>query len=161
MSPNRWYAQNARPLLDMRQHGHRPAGQVAVTTFEGRFDPSLYVITVRDGAQLERLDWRMLADLTVTVWSNKATPLTRVIRLCTDIASSMPRGLGLAFEDETTTVHTVDLGSGHHRQPMPEHNIPPEHSFLWAPINTGGTQLSRRLTRAMKGAQPQGVTRWK
>jgi hypothetical protein len=143
-----WFAANARDLLAARRNGSRPAGPVVVSLCGGGFEQT--ALYVRSDMPIERLDWSMLVDLEVWIWADPRVPLASVVHVTRDIAAAKPRELTLRFDDQHGTVHDIDVGSGHHSQGWPEAGIGPEHSFLWAPVNAAGTQLGRRLVRALQ-----------
>lgn len=147
-----WYAQNARLLLQNRQHGITPDGPVVVSLVAGEFDlPTLFV---HADMPIDRLDWRMLVNLTVWVWASAKAPIERVLETVYRIAIARPKELILRFEhgDE---VHDVEVGYGHHLPGVA--GFAPVHQFQWAPINVGGTALGRRLKRALLSKKPNGV----
>jgi len=145
-----WYAANARTLLQQRRQGVLPTKPVNVNLDIGHeLDLDGYVLTLRSDEPTERIDWRMLVNLDVWVWADETQPLQRVLDVVRDIVAVKPKGLYIRFVDPFGHIHDVDCGSGTHTAGAPEHGIPAEHSFLFFPINSGGTRLGRHLCRAL------------
>ena len=144
------FATNARNLLEARQNGFAPAETVHVTLVGGQFDGT--ALYVREEMAPASLDWRMLVNLDVQLWAGLAIPLDRVVDCSIALAQAKPKTLFLRFLDSQARIHDLDLGSGHHHGGAPEVGINPEHSFLWFPINTGGTALGYRLLKALKAS---------
>ena len=148
-----WYATNARNLLDMRKQGTKPAGPVVVSLIGGNFhDIAETVLHVRQDMPVDRLDWRMLVDLDVWVWAGPDAPIDWIVDTTWRIAQARPRELLVRFET-LLEIHDINIGSGTHRPAIA--SLPPEHGFLWLPINVGGTRIGYRilksLTRKAKG----------
>jgi hypothetical protein len=139
-----WYAGNARQLLEARRQGKTPDGPVIVSTI-GTI-PGATALHVNADDPLERLDWRMLVNLEVLVWSDASTPLPRLMALCEQIAKARPRRLVLRF-DRSGETHDVEIGSGQHHRALSD--TPEQHDFVWCPINSSLTPLADQLTAAL------------
>lgn len=144
-----WYALNARQLLSARQSGMRPDGVVQVTLTRAESPPG--ALLVRPDMPADRLDWRMLADLPVWLWSDTSVPLDRLLRVVRDVAARRPSALLLRFI-AAEHVHDIEVGSGTHRPAVAD--IPAEHAFVWLPLNLAGTTIGARLTRALQRVAP-------
>jgi hypothetical protein len=148
----RWFASNARDMLEARRRGFTPDCPVVVTMVGGSFEqPTLYV---QSDMPANRLDWSMLVNVDVWVWASFSESVERIAAVVQDIAKAKPRSLFLRFEDRDGHVHDVDCGSGTHRPGLPEHGIPAEHSFIFCPINSAGTKLGSRLRNALARTSP-------
>jgi len=146
-----WYAQNARQLLENRQHGMTPDGPVVVSLVAGEFDhPALFV---HADMPHDRLDWRMLVNLTVWVWASSKAPLQQVLDTVYRIATAKPKELILRFE-HADIVHDIEVGYGHHLPSVA--GVSAVHQFQWSPINVGGTSLGYRLKKALLSKKPNG-----
>lgn len=156
MKPD-WFATNARALLEQRRKGSMPAGAVNVNLDISDQDIGYagHVITVRKSDPLERLDWRMLANLTVWIWADDSQPIERLVALTKDIVKVNPLGLYVRFVDTKGIVHDVDCGSGTHRPGLPEHGVAPEHNFIFCPMNLAGSRIGRELCRALVPVQKE------
>lgn len=140
----RWYAVNARQLLEERKRGERPAGPVSVVlTGETHAAPALYV---HADMQAERLDWRMLVNLEVWLWASPAVALERVLRVSRDIAAARPARLTIRFT-EGESLHDVDVGHGVHTAGVED--IPAVHEFTWIPTDLSMTPVGAKLRRAL------------
>lgn len=145
-----WYASNARNLLQQRRRGVMPTKQVNVVLDIGHeIDFDGHVLVLRADEPTERIDWRMLVNLEVWIWADESQPLQRLLAVVRDIVGVNPRSLFVRFVDPSGHIHDVDCGSGTHTPGAPEHGIPAEHSFLFSPVNSGGSRLGRHLCRAM------------
>lgn len=142
-----WFATNARELLDARRQGMLPEGPVVVSMIGGTFPQT--ALYVRPDMPIERLDWSMLVNLEVWIWAGRTETIERVMAIVLAIAKAKPQRLYLRFEDSAGRVHDVDVGTGTHRNGLPEHGIQPEHSFTFCPVNSSGTYLGRKLTTAL------------
>lgn len=145
-----WYALNARQLLANREAGMRPAGTVQVTLTTAENPPG--ALLVRPDMPADRLDWRMLVDLPVWLWSDTTVPLDRLAAIARAIAGRRPSALLLRFLTGET-VHDIEVGYGNHRPAIAD--IPAEHAFVWVPLNLGGTLIGSRLTRALQHVAPR------
>ncbi|CAN5715280.1 hypothetical protein BH10PSE18_BH10PSE18_08100 [soil metagenome] len=145
-----WHPRNGRELLDQRKRGELPTSPVHVVMdvmHREQFDwPALYL---RSEDAVERMDWRALVNTEVWVWADATQPLDRIVQVVRDIADVCPRSLTLRFAGDKGVVHDVDCGSGTHRAGAPQHGIPPEHSFLFYPVNSTGSAIGRRFCRAL------------
>lgn len=139
-----WYAIGARRLLDMRRRGIVPKRSLVVSMIGGDLDDATLYVTA--DMPLERLDWRMLVNLDVIVWTSAKAELDRIVAVVWHIAQARPKTLYLRFA-ESDFVHDVYCGTGHHRPAYGE--IPAAHEFLWAPVRTVGTEIGRRLMLAL------------
>lgn len=139
-----WYAINARQLLDDRKAGLVPAGPVSVVlTGNTEPHPALYV---KDDMPAERMDWRMLVNLEVWIWSDPSVPLGRLLRIARDIAAVRPKRLTIRFE-VGADVHDVDVGHGLHQPAIAD--AAPIHDFTWAPMDLSLTPVGARLRAAL------------
>lgn len=150
MNARPWYATGARQLLEARQQGLAPEGTVVVSLVPRHFD-GVTALYVRDDMPLPRLDWRMLVDLDVWVWTTKVMPLAAVLGVTHAVARARPKTLFLRFED-TDGVHDIDVGSGWHHAGV--EGIPAKHEFHWWPQRTVSTALAGRLQQALCRQQP-------
>ena len=148
----RFYAQNARQLLETRQSGLVPAGPVVVSLVGGSFTET--ALFVRDDMPLSRLDWRMLVDLNVWVWASKKAALVSVLDVTHAVAKARPKTLFLRFEDDLGKVHDVDVGSGWHHDGIAG-SIPANHEFLWWPQRTCSSVIGTQLQRALCRQHPE------
>lgn len=153
MRTNRpFYAQNARQLLDNRRVGAIPQDPVVVALSADYFPDHVTLLVTADFPP-ERMDWRMLVNLSVWVFAKASVPLQRVIDTVYRIALARPKELILRFE-HGGTVHDVEVGYGHHLHAVAD--CYPVHQFQWCPINVGGTGLGRRLKKALLSKKPDG-----
>lgn len=150
MNARPWYATGARQLLEARQQGLAPQGVVVVSLVPQPFD-GMTALYVRDDMPVQRLDWRMLVDLDVWVWTTKAVPLATVLGVTHAVARARPKTLFLRFE-EADRVHDIDVGSGWHHGAVGD--IPAHHEFRWWPQRTVSTTLATRLQQALCRQQP-------
>lgn len=148
-----YYAMNARQLLEKRKAGTTPAAPVVVSFFEG-FYPNQETLFVADDMPSERMDWRMLVNLSVWVIVDKSVALEKMLETVFRIALAKPKELILRFE-QGDKVHDIEVGYGHHLPAIA--GIPAVHEFQWAPINVGGTAMGKRLVKALKLKKPNGV----
>lgn len=151
-----WYAVNARSLLDTRRGGMAPAGPVVVSLI-GTVEGAGMTLYVHDEMPAERMDWRMLVNLEVWVWSDPSVALSRLVAVVDAVARARPRRLVLRFNhqfrftwndadrvhDEEINTHDVEVGSGIHREEI--RDIPAQHEFLWMPLGVSHTPMSKRL----------------
>lgn len=144
-----WYAANARQLLAAREAGMRPAGVVQVTLTVAENPPG--ALLVRPDMPADRLDWRMLVGLPVWLWSDASVPLARLTAIARSIAARRPSALLLRFLTGET-VHDIEVGYGNHHPAVAD--IPPEHAFVWLPLNLAGTGIGARLVRALQRVAP-------
>lgn len=150
MNPRQpWYALNARQLLAAREAGMRPDGVVQVTLTAAENPPG--ALLVRPDMPADRLDWRMLVDLPVWLWADASVPFERLAGIARGIAARRPSELLLRFLTGET-VHDVEVGYGNHHQAIAD--IPAEHTFVWLPLNLGGTSVGARLMRALQHVAP-------
>ena len=147
-----WYATNARQLLDARRQGMAPNGPVIVSLVGGTFhEPTLYA---KPDMPVERLDWRMLVNLTVWVHATAQARMDWLTETVWRSAHCRPAELCIEFHHEGRE-HAVDCGSGHHLPAIAD--IPAVHRFWWLPVNVGGTGLGYRLKRALLAQHPSDV----
>lgn len=150
MNARPWYAINARDLLETRRQGLKPEVPVNVSLM-GWVSPNL-TLHVREDMPVDRLDWRMLANVEVVVWADTDVPFDRVAAVVIGIARVHPAELVLGLLHEETW-HLVDCGSGRHVPAV--HDIPARHEFQWQPVNLGGTPMGYRIKAALhKNLQP-------
>ena len=147
-----WYATNARGLLEARKQGKSPPGPVVVSLVGEHFTET--ALFLRNDMPGDRMDWRMLGDLDVWIWANAQASMQWIVDTTWRIARARPKELVLRF-DHGGKVHDIECGSGHHLPAIAD--IPAVHQFQWAPINTGGTQLGKRIKRALLAAHPYGA----
>ena len=147
-----FYAQNARQLLDNRRLGVAPQKPVVVALCAGHFPDQVTLLASAD-LPPERMDWRMLVNLSVWVWASATVPLQRVLETVYRIAQARPRELVLCFWQDDV-LHSVEVGYGHHLPAVA--NCFAVHQFQWDPINVGGTHLGRRLKKALLSKKPTG-----
>lgn len=141
-----WYATNARGLLQTRQQGLKPERPVHVSLMGPVFDElTLYV---RDDAPVDRMDWRMLVNVEVVVLAESGVPFDRIVAVLKGIARAQPAELQLCWLHGGEW-HLIDCGSGTHLRDL--------HTFLWQPINLGGTAMGYGLKAALHKAQPPGA----
>jgi len=143
------YAINARRLLEDRRAGLVPESPVSVIlTEQTEPPPALYV---RGDMPADRLDWRMLVNLSVWVWASAAVPIERWVRIARGIAAARPKDLVLRFQagDE---LHDVRVGHGLHCAAI---GIDPAvHDFTWAPMDLTLTPVGKRLRAALVAELP-------
>ena len=145
-----WYAINARALLESRQQGLKPEGWVTVSLVGGQFDAlTLYV---RADMPIDRLDWRMLADLRVVVEASPAAEPGLIRQVVQAIAAAKPEELRLNFATPDGDLHQIDVGTGVHHPAAGD--MPACHDFHWAPIALRGSAGERALCRALRRHQP-------
>ncbi|MBP9149236.1 MAG: hypothetical protein KBG00_10690 [Rhodoferax sp.] len=101
----------------------------------------------------DRIDWRMLVNLSVWVWASAKAPLQQVLDTVYRIALVRPRELVLRFE-QGDMVHDIEVGYGHHLPATA--GVAAVHRFQWAPINVGGSPLGYRLKKALLSKKPNG-----
>lgn len=147
-----YYAGNARQLLELRKSGQTPDKPVVVTFFEG-FYPGQETLFLSDEMPAQRMDWRMLVNLSVWVIVDKTIALETMLETVFRIALARPKELILRFE-QGDKVHDIEVGYGHHLPSVA--GIPAVHEFQWAPINVGGTSLGKRLVKALKTKSKNG-----
>lgn len=146
-----WYATNARSLLETRRQGLAPTGPIVVSLVGQEFEET--ALYCRPDVPADRFDWRMLVNLDVWVWANASAPLDWMVATVWRIANARPKELILRFEHDGQ-VHDIDCGSGCHHTSAGE--IPAEHTFLWLPVRTSGTELAKRITRALTTQHRKG-----
>jgi hypothetical protein len=144
-----WYAINARALLESRQQGLKPEGWVTVSLVGGQFDAlTLYL---RADMPIDRLDWRMLADLRVAVEASPAADPGLILQVVHAIAAAKPEELRLHFATPNGELHQVDVGTGVHHPAVGD--MPACHDFHWAPIALRGSAGELALCRALRRHQ--------
>lgn len=142
-----WYATNARNLLEQRKNNQKPDGPVVVSLVGGDFfDIAATTLYARQDMPTDRLDWRMLVDLDVWLWAGPSAPMDWIVDTAWRIAQGRPRELLVRFET-AQQIHDINVGSGTHRPAVA--GLPPEHNFLWLPINVGGTSIGYRIRAAL------------
>lgn len=150
------YAINAENLLNTRLQGLRPAGPVNVALLRREFYET--VLYVDHATEPSGLDWRMLTNLQVVVWSD-LPEISRAIDVLSDIAQAKPSELSLrVIHGHDLETHDIDVGSGNRHPGLPSAGIPPVNVFTWWPINSGGTRLGRRITQALCKRHPARKT---
>lgn len=139
-----WYAGNARNLLQARQMGSIPYGPVVVEMTGGAWDVT--TLYVDEGMSIDRLDWRMLVNLDVWIWTNPKVALERVTETALRIAKARPKTLFVRFETGEH-VHDVELGDGFHL--VPPDPFPPIHQFRVCISNNTGSKVGAAMRRAL------------
>lgn len=164
-----WYAQNARQLLESRQQGMTPDGQVVVSLVGGSHLGAT-VLHVRQEMPVDRIDWRMLVNLPVWVWANGRAPLGWLVATTARIAAARPSELVVRFEQprevsfdfngekttETIDTHDIEVGHGTHIPAVSD--IPPHHAFWWGPIRLSPTHIAKGIQKALEAKHSFGTT---
>lgn len=153
-----WYAQNARQLLESRQQGMTPDGQVVVSLVGGSHLGAT-VLHVRQEMPVDRIDWRMLVNLPVVVWANSRAPLSWLVATTARIAAARPSDLVVRFEHqngEDREAHDIEVGHGTHIPAVSD--IPPHHAFWWGPIRLSPTHIAKGIQKALEAKHSFGTT---
>jgi hypothetical protein len=151
MSARPWFAYGAQALLQARQQGLKPDDIVTVA-MDGRAHPEP-LIRVRPDAPVDRLEWRMLVNVNVELWTDPSVSFDRTAQTAFRIAQVRPRNLTLVFDDGEQR-HTIDCGQGWHTPAVAD--VPAQHWFLWQPI-TLNTSTARRIARALKQQHREAI----
>jgi len=141
---NKWYAGNARQLLQERQYGNVPYGPVVVEMTGGAWDAT--TLHLNADTPVANMDWRMLVNLDVWIWANASVGLGRLLDVALLIARARPKTLIVRFEDGDK-VHDVQVGDGFHLPKVAE--IPGKHEFQLCISNNSGTKIGAALRRAL------------
>ncbi|AMM23011.1 hypothetical protein [Variovorax sp. PAMC 28711] len=155
-----WFPTNGRALLEQRRKGLMPASAVNVNLDVAARDELCFVghvLTVAPHMPIERMNWRMLANLAVWIWADDSVPIERLVQVAYDIVAVKPAALFVRFVDPKGFVHDVDCGSGIHEPGYPEHGIEPDHDFIFCTLNLAGTRLGFEVSRALRRAQPKAA----
>jgi hypothetical protein len=156
-----WYAANARNLLETRRKGLAPSGPVIVSLI-GTIEGSETTLYVHDDMPAERMDWRMLVNLEVWIWSDPSVALSRLLNIVDRIARARPRRLVLRLNypyrftwsddervhDEEIGTHDVEVGSAIHREAISD--IPAQHEFVWMPFGVTHTPISAQMQHELE-----------
>jgi hypothetical protein len=126
-----------------------------VSLIGGEFREAANTLYLREDMPLERMDWRMLVDVEVHLWANRATPLAQGAAGPRRHRARGPRPVP-ALRQPGGTVHDIDIGDGLPHAPRPRH--PRGAPLHLVPNEQRRQQVGAKLRRALLAQHPGFTT---